>query len=602
MRRVHILVLLALAVLLLAGGRLAGADFSDATYVASSSNRGTVNAAADWTAPDVTLAAPSSPLQGTVTLTATATDAQSGIASVEFQYVAPGGSSWVTACIDTTAPFTCDWNTRLGADGGYQLRARATNGASYVTITDGVSVTVANNVLIVLGNPGDVVRGSVPLSTTIYNGGLSIWTITIQYAPAGTTNWKALCSPLGSLLGCTWSTGSFTNDAYDLRAVASSGLTTITSATISDVLVDNAAPTVTMTDPGSPLSGTVTLSATATDAGSGVSQVVIEGAPASGSYRTLCTITATPYSCRVATTTLTDGAWSFRATATDAAGNARTSTVIGSRVIDNTVSSVSVDDPGAYLRSTVAVTAQAASTAGVTSVRIQRSVAGANSWTDLCTDATAPYSCGWDTTTVADGSYDLRAILLDARGQTTTSAVVAGRRVDNSVLRAVDVQAANGGGTVGRIDQGDTLTLTYSERVTTGSVSAGWTGSALPVTLRVRDGNLLGTGNLGDTVDVLRSGTALPLGSVALRGDYVKSSRTLSFNATMSSTTVTVDGVERTVVTVTVGTLAAGSGSRTATTLAALVWTPSATVTSAASGRACSVVPATETGVTDRDF
>ena len=36
------------------------------------------------------------------------------------------------------------------------------------------------------------------------------------------------------------------------------------------------------------------------------------------------------------------------------------------------------------------------------------------------------------------------------------------------------------------------------------------------------------------------------VGSVALREDYVKSRRTVTLTATMTATTVTVDGVERT--------------------------------------------------------
>ncbi|MBM7517791.1 Ig-like domain-containing protein [Nocardioides nitrophenolicus] len=580
---------------------LGSTTFSDATYVTSSSTTATVRAAADWTPPAVTLAQPGTPVQGTVTLTATATDGESGITAVVLQYLAPGASTWITLCTATAAPYSCAWNTKGGADGGYDLRARATNGAGYTSVSDVVSTTVANSVLVVLDDPGDVVRGSVALKATVYNGGVLPWLVTVQYTTNGGTSWKSLCSGLSAPFTCTWSTTGFANDSFDLRAVATAGLTSATSAVVSDVLVDNAAPTVAMVDPGSPLSGTTTFAATVSDAGSGVQQVVLQYAAAGGGYQTLCVLTADPWSCRYATTGLPDGSYAFRAVATDVAGNVATSAALTGRVVDNTVSSVSLDDPGSFLSGRVTITAQASSTAGVASVRIQYAATGSAAWTDLCTATAAPYSCAWDTTTVANGSYDLRAVLTDGRRATVTSAVLSGRKVDNSRLRALDVQTANGDGTAGRVDAGDTLTLTYADVVAPGSISAGWTGAALPVSLRLRDGNLLGGTSKTDAVDVLRGGAAVQLGSVGLREDYVKGRKTALFSATMTATTVTVDGTDRTVVTITVGSLASGNGLRTVTTASTMVWTPSTAALSTGGG-ACAATPATESGASDREF
>lgn len=600
MRRTPVILLLGILVVVLAGRFSSG--FSDATFTSTSASSGTVRAASDWTAPAVAVTHPGTPVQGTVTLAATATDAESGITSVTLQYLAPGASTWTTLCTDTTAPYSCAWATGSLADGTYDLRARAVNGAGYTSLSDTVRTTVANNVVVVLADPGDIVRGNVAMGATVYNGGALPWIVTIQYVPAGGTSWKTLCSGLSAPFGCTWTTTSFANDSFDLRAVATSGTTTVTSAVISDVLVDNLAPSVTMTDPGTPLSGTVTFAATVTDAGSGVQQVVLQHLRSGTStWQTLCTITAEPFSCRYATTALVDGTYSFRAVATDVAGNTATSASVTGRVVDNTISSVSVDDPGAFLSGTVTVTAHASSTAGVTSVRIQRAASGSGTWTDLCTSTTAPYSCPWDTKTVPNGSYDLRAILLDGRGATTTSAIVSARRVDNSALRAVDVQAANGEGTAGRLDAGDTITLTYSESVAPSSITAGWSGAALPVSLRLRDGNLVGAGNRADVLDLLRNGSAVQLGSIGLRDDFIKARKTATFNATMTATTVSVDGVNRTVVTIVVGTLASGSGLKTVAAAATMLWTPSTAATSVGGG-ACAATPATESGTTDRDL
>jgi hypothetical protein len=579
---------------------------SGASYVAVTNNTAsTVTAAADWTPPTVTLRNPGSPVKDTVTLTADAADGESGVASVAIQYYAPGGTSWVTLCTAAASPYSCSWNTKLGADGTWALRAVATDRAGYGTTSDVVQTTVANNLLVQLSDPGDVVKGTVGLSATLYNAGTVSYSVAIQYAPTGTTTWKTLCTMASAPYTCTWNTAGsgFTQGAsYDLRAVATAGSSSTTSATVVDVLVDNAAPTTTMQDPGSPLRGTVTLAAAASDAESGLAQVQIQyQRSGTSTWTTACTVTIDPFSCRYDTTQLTDAIYSFRSVATDAAGNTTTSAVIGNRTVDNTVSSVSMEDPGAYLSGTVNLTATASSTAGVTSVRIDRAPSGTTTWTAVCTDTTSPYACSWDTSVVADGLYDFRAVLVDGKGATTISNTVSARRVDNSPLRGYDVQAVNGTGSAGKVDAGDTLRLTYTDQLDLSSLTSGWTGSSLAVSLRLRDGNLLGLGNKGDTLDVLRGGVAVNLGSVNLKGDYVKSNKTTVFNATMVASTTTVNGTTVTVVTVTVGTLASGGGLITQAATGTMVWTPSATATDLYA-HATSTAPTSELGVLDREF
>ncbi|MEV7398534.1 Ig-like domain-containing protein [Aeromicrobium sp. NPDC092404] len=593
---------LLVAALLAVATALGLTGFSSAAFTSTSSSTGSVSSAADWTPPTVTVQSPGTSVKGSVTLTASASDGESGIKSVAIQVQPEGASTWTTLCTDSTAPYSCSWTTTSAADGAYDIRAVATDNADYTTISDSVRTIVANNLLVTLADPGEVIKGSVSLTTTTYNPGLTISSTAVQYSVAGSGVWRTACTNTLST-SCTWNTTTVANGYYDLRSVVTVVLGgTYYSAIQSDVLVDNTAPAVTITDPGSPLSGTRTFSATATDADSGVAQVVIQYAPSgSSTYQTLCTDTDAPFTCSFDTTKLTNGTYTFRAIATDGAGTATTSSTVSNRVVDNTVSSVSVNDPGAFLSRTVTIAATASATSGVTSVRIQRAVAGGSTWTDLCTDVTAPYSCSWDTTTVPDGSYDLRAILVDGAGKTTTSAVVSGRRVDNSPVRGVDVQATNGGGTVGRLDTDDTLTYTYSEQVAPGTILAGWSGSATAVTLRLRDGNAFGLGNKGDTVDVLKGTSNVALGSVVLNQDFLKTGKTVSFNATMTASTATVGGVARTVVAVRIGSVASGNGLKTVTVAGGLVWTPSATAADL-QGNKCSTAPASESGASDRDF
>ncbi|MFC4138054.1 MULTISPECIES: Ig-like domain-containing protein [unclassified Microbacterium] len=593
-----------LAIVLIAFSALNGPQFSTAAYSSSSTNApSTASAAADWTPPTVSVQAPSTALKGAVTLSAVAADGETGVKSVALSVQAAGADTWTPLCTATAAPYSCTWNTSAVPDGGYDVRAVAIDNAGYSATSASVRVTVSNNFGVTLSDPGDVVRGTVALSATLQNAGLGVYTVRIEYAVAGSGNWRSLClNLLTPPYGCNWNTAGLANGFYDLRAVATQTLTTAISPVLTDVLVDNTAPAVSMLDPGSPLSGTVTITASASDADSGVASVALQYALGGGSaWTTICTATVAPYSCRFKTTGLAGGSYGLRAVATDAAGNTATSAVI-TRTIDNTISSISLDDPGTYLSGGAALTTSAASTAGITSVTVQYAVSGTSSWSTACTVPQDAIACVWDTSVVPDGIYDLRSVLVDGTGRQTVSVVVTGRRVDNTPVRGLDVQTAGGGAVAGRADAGDTVTLTYSKQMSTGSIATGWNGSALPVTVRLRDGGLLGTGGSGDTIDVLVGSASVGLGSVNLRGDYIKTNKTATFPATMTATTETVGGASVTVVRITLGTVNAGSGTlRTATVAANMTWSPSAAATDLA-GTRCSIAPVTETGPLDREF
>ena len=589
------------ALLIATSTAFSSAAFTDTTVNAAN----TFGTAVDWMPPSVGLASPGSTVRASVTLTADASDAESGIRSVALQYLPPGGA-WTTLCTVATAPYACAWNTQTVPDGAYSLRAVATDNAGLTGTSATVQTTVANTFSVVLADPGEIQRGNVTLSTTLNSPGNTLYTVRVEYSVAGANNWNTLCLNLLAPYNCTWLTGTFTNgEFYDLRAVAVAGLTPTPSETITDVLVDNAAPTVTMSDPGTPLRGVSTFTASPADPHSGVAQAQIQYArTGTSTWTNLCAVTVPPYSCRFDTTALPNASYSFRAIATDEAGNSTTSAAVTNRIVDNTVSSVSMEDPGAYLTGDAPLTAAANSSAGVGSVRIQTAPAGTGTWTTRCTLAAAPFSCIWNTRTVTDGQYDFRAVLTDSTGKETISATVAGRRVDNSPLRGADVQAVNGTGIQGRFDAGDALSFTYSQQVNLASVTPGWNGTALPVTVRLRDGNVsgVGTGNSGDTLDIQRPGSTVNLGTLNTKGNFAKNRKTVTFNATMTATTVTTAGIPKTVVTLTLGSTASGASSiRTSSNAAAMVWSPTSSVTSAV-GVASSLAPATETGTLDRDF
>lgn len=458
-----------------------------------------------------------------------------------------------------------------------------------------------------LSDPGPALHGTVTLSASAADTyGSGVVSVRFQRSPAGAGTWSDICTATTAPFSCRLDTTALANDYYDLRAIATDAAGFTATDTVADVQIDNLAPLVAMVDPGSKLSGVVTLAAEASDADSGVASVTIQRAAAGTNLWTdVCTATASPYYCRFDTRTVAEGSYDFRAVATDAAGNTKVSATIQGRRVDNTVSSVSLEDPGAYLHGTVTLTANASSGAGVASVTIQRAPSGKSTWTDVCRLTAAPYSCPFATTLVPDGAYDLRAVMVTGGGSQYTSATVAARQVDNTETRGVDVQATNrSGGVAGRLESGDSIAFTYSEQIAPASVLPGWSGSApASIYLRLRDGNLVGTGATGDTLGFstdAAGASPVRLGSVNLHGDFVKNNKTSVFAATLTASTRTVGTATVSEFTVTVGALSSGGAPKTAAA-AQMVWTPSGLATDL-SGNPCSSAPVAESGALDRDF
>ena len=219
-----------------------------------------------------------------------------------------------------------------------------------------------------------------------------------------------------------------------------------------------------------------------------------------GTFADICTAATEPYSCAFVTTAgaTPDGSYDLRAVAADAAGNSTTSAIV-TRQVDNSVPSVSLVDPGAFLRGTVTLQADAFAGSGVNQVAIQRAAPGSGTYTTICTDLGSPYGCAWDTTAQADGLYDLRAVMTYASGTTVTSAIVAGRRVDNAPAAGYDVQAENrAGGRAGRVEIGDVLVLTWTRPMNITTLLAGWNGTGTAnLTVKLLDGSVSGIGTGG---------------------------------------------------------------------------------------------------------
>jgi hypothetical protein len=564
---------------------------------ASRSTNSTVvtNRRVDNTAPIVSMTDPGTPLSGTVTLGATASDTGSGVASVKIQRSPAGAGTWTDICTDASSPYSCSFDTTTLGDALYDFRAIATDNAS-LTANSTVANRRIDNVdpTVSLTDPGANIRGTISLDATASDGG-GIANVKIQRSPAGFGTWTDICTDTTSPYSCSTDTSTWGGDGlYDIRAIATDNASrTTTSTVVTNRRVDNTLPTVAVTDPGAYLRGTVTLQATASDTGSGVSSVTIQRSPAgAGTWTDVCTDTTSPYACTGVDTTTWggDGLYDLRAVTIDVAGNPNTSSTVANRRVDNTAPTTALTDPGSPLRQTVTLNATATDTggSGVLNVAIERSPAGAGTWTNICTDATSPYSCSWNTTGVTDGSYDLRAVATDNAGNSATSTVTS-RVVDNTAPTATDIQTTNVGATVGKPETSDTITFTYSEQIAPASILAGWNGSSTAVTVRITNSGA------SDTLEVWNSGNTalLPLtgSAVALNGNYVTASAV--FTATMAQSGAAI--------TVTLGTLSSGTVTTAGGAGGTMSWTPSATATDVA-GNACTTTAANESGGQDKEF
>ena len=275
---------------------------------------------------------------------------------------------------------------------------------------------------------------------------------------------------------------------YEGRAIAEdqAGLST-TSSTITCHRQQRAGHS-TLVDPGANLQGSVALSGTATDAGSGIAAWTVQYRTAgAGAWTDACTTrrARTPAAGprRASPTRCTTCA---RSPATRRATRRRRPPGANRRV-DNNGPTVSLTDPGAYLRGTVALAASATDPAGMQSVVFERKLSSGSSWTTICTDAATPFTCNFNTTGL-NGTYDLRARAIDTLGHSSSSTVTA-RQIDNTAPTASAVDSGNGGSAAGRLEPGDWLRLTWSEPIAPASVLPGWDGSPLAIRTELQNVN-----------------------------------------------------------------------------------------------------------------
>ena len=145
---------------------------------------------------------------------------------------------------------------------------------------------------------------------------------------------------------------------------------------------------------------------------------------------------------------------------------------------------------------------------------------------------------------------------------TTTGNIATVTITDNIAPTAVDVQAGTAGSAPSRLDQGDTITFTFSEPIDPSSIVAGWDGTgSTNVVVRLTDNGPLDDDRL--EVYNATNSSRLSLGVVDMgRGDYVRATigfGSVYYGATGTPSTMTISG---NTVTVVLGTYSQNLGTR----------------------------------------
>ncbi len=437
-----------------------------------------------------------------------------------------------------------------------------------------------NTVAVSLGTVNTPLSGTVGLTATA-SSNRGVANVKFQYAPSGTTDWTDVCTDTTSAYTCSWNTTTMADGTYDVRAYATDNAGYTRASVQTARVVDNYTLAVTLADPGA-MSGSEPLTATATGVQGTVSYLRIQHrAPGTTAWTELCTGTTNPRTCNLDTTALPEGDRELRAVVRDTAGHIAQTTPI-QREIDNTAP---VTTPSVPPQATGPVTVSAEATdtgSGVQSVTFQAFYMG--QWTTICVDTTAPYSCTTDSTSVADGAYQVRVITTDNAGVSTTGSTYQ-LIVDNQTPSGTDVTAGNGGATAGRLQQYDWIRFTWSEPIAPASILSGWTGTSQAITVRVRNNasnDEMHFYSGATQLNLVLSATDLKLGGNFVSNDVV-------FNGTMTQSGNSI--------TVTLGTLVSGTVQTAASST--MTWRPSSLAKDLA-GKASATTTVTETA--DQDF
>ncbi len=368
---------------------------------------GSYSVSEDIISPTITLTSPvnGSTISNPVNLAANASD-NVGISKVEFY--------WLGELIgeDTTAPYSYSYNNPAmdsTTSGNYWFYAKAYDVSGNQTQSQTVSVAVlptgGPSVSIYSPINGATVQGTIDIGANASaSGGIT----KVEFYRGTTLVATDTTSPyLAPFDTRTVSNGSYT---FSAKAYGTSGMTSTSTTTVT-INNDLVAPTVTITAPtAGPVSGQVSITATASD-NVGVDHVdfYAGGVEIGGDY-------SAPYGVTWDTTLVSTGTYTITAIAYDVAENSGQAAPVTVSVAQGCTSNCDTEMPTVYISThtngetvfgDVTLGANAYDANGVARVSFYRGT------TLIDTDTTAGYAVAWDTTTLPNGTYNIRAEAYD---------------------------------------------------------------------------------------------------------------------------------------------------------------------------------------------
>lgn len=217
---------------------------SNQNLLASLASTGGGSYVVDNTPPTVSVSSPANGATlsagGNITITTTASDSGSGIASVEV-YI--DGTKVSTL---TTSPYTYTWNTSTYSLGSHTIQSKATDGMGNVTNSSVNTVNLADqtapSVSITAPSAGAKVSGTINVTASAADNTGGTGVSKVEFYVDGALKSTDSSSPYSY----SWNTSTSADGSHSLTAKAYDGASTPNTQTSSavSVSVDNTAPTV----------------------------------------------------------------------------------------------------------------------------------------------------------------------------------------------------------------------------------------------------------------------------------------------------------------------------------------------------------------------
>ena len=268
-----------------------------------------------------------------------------------------------------------------------------------------------------------------------YKGTLSPFSTLYWRNDAGDWSSNPIVSPQFPVSAGVWHQAAWTTPVAPAGTTGVSVGFAIPGDTVGDITIDDLSlgdvagtpPNVQITSPagGSYVSGQTASFAASAGTGTQSVQFFVDDQPVG-------TVSSSPFTLSWNSTSAADGSHMLTVLATGSDQSQSSDT--GTFSVDNTAPTGSLTAPASdsFLRGSVTLESDSADAgSGVASASFQRSPSGTGSWTTIASDTTSPYGVAWDTSAVADGSYDLRVVSTDTAGNSRASAAVS-VSVDNT--------------------------------------------------------------------------------------------------------------------------------------------------------------------------